>query len=230
MRPSATASSESSARSSATIRDRRARSTRRQREVHRARQSQIASRPTSCSGLRRAARRLRRMIDRSSSQALPRLQTVRLAVLPPACRFHPTCSEYAASAVEQHGALRGGCWRSPAWRDAIPGAPAASIPYPPRATPARRGAAEPRALHGKTFVAALALSIVILVGWSLVARKLFRLPHRPAGDQAPRRARRRDRPDAAPAPTAPARRRRRSPGGRRCGREGESRSGSRPSR
>ena len=27
--------------------------------------------------------------------------------LPPACRFHPTCSEYAAQAVEAHGALKG---------------------------------------------------------------------------------------------------------------------------
>jgi len=27
--------------------------------------------------------------------------------MPPACRFHPTCSEYAAQAVEMHGALRG---------------------------------------------------------------------------------------------------------------------------
>ena len=24
------------------------------------------------------------------------------------CRFHPTCSEYALEAVEQHGAVRGG--------------------------------------------------------------------------------------------------------------------------
>jgi putative membrane protein insertion efficiency factor len=29
-------------------------------------------------------------------------------VLPPACRFHPTCSEYAASAVAAHGPWRGG--------------------------------------------------------------------------------------------------------------------------
>ena len=27
--------------------------------------------------------------------------------LPPACRFWPTCSEYAAQAIEQHGARRG---------------------------------------------------------------------------------------------------------------------------
>ena len=28
-------------------------------------------------------------------------------VLPPACRFYPTCSEYMMQAVEKHGALRG---------------------------------------------------------------------------------------------------------------------------
>lgn len=28
--------------------------------------------------------------------------------LPPACRFYPTCSEYAAQAIAKHGAIRGG--------------------------------------------------------------------------------------------------------------------------
>lgn len=27
--------------------------------------------------------------------------------LPPACRFYPSCSEYAAQALEKHGVLRG---------------------------------------------------------------------------------------------------------------------------
>ncbi|HUQ76521.1 MAG TPA: membrane protein insertion efficiency factor YidD [Burkholderiales bacterium] len=29
-------------------------------------------------------------------------------LLPPACRFYPSCSEYAEQALERHGALRGG--------------------------------------------------------------------------------------------------------------------------
>jgi putative membrane protein insertion efficiency factor len=27
--------------------------------------------------------------------------------LPSACRFHPTCSEYATQAIEKHGSIRG---------------------------------------------------------------------------------------------------------------------------
>jgi uncharacterized protein len=29
-------------------------------------------------------------------------------LLPPACRFYPTCSEYAAAAIAKHGVIRGG--------------------------------------------------------------------------------------------------------------------------
>ena len=41
-------------------------------------------------------------------------QGVHLAFFRNSCRFHPTCSEYAAQAIESHGVLVGtvlGAWR-----------------------------------------------------------------------------------------------------------------------
>lgn len=40
--------------------------------------------------------------------AIRRYQRWISPLLPPSCRFTPSCSEYAAEAVERHGLLRGG--------------------------------------------------------------------------------------------------------------------------
>lgn len=55
----------------------------------------------------------------------------------PTCRFSPTCSEYAAQALEQHGTLRGGwlaLWRVLRCNPLVPGG---HDPVPAR-FPARR--------------------------------------------------------------------------------------------
>lgn len=49
------------------------------------------------------------MIARSLAAGALRLYKRLLSpLLPPACRFAPTCSEYAIEAIEKHGVLRGG--------------------------------------------------------------------------------------------------------------------------
>jgi hypothetical protein len=46
---------------------------------------------------------------RSVAVALIRCYQLALSpLLPPACRFYPSCSNYALDAVREHGALRGG--------------------------------------------------------------------------------------------------------------------------
>jgi uncharacterized protein len=47
-------------------------------------------------------------------QCIRAYQRLLSPLFPPACRYLPTCSEYALEAVERHGAVRGGMkalWR-----------------------------------------------------------------------------------------------------------------------
>jgi putative membrane protein insertion efficiency factor len=56
-------------------------------------------------------------------------------ILPPACRFTPTCSEYAAEAIEKHGVLRGGTMGVLRLVRCGPWHPGGYDPVPPTSTP-----------------------------------------------------------------------------------------------
>jgi putative membrane protein insertion efficiency factor len=48
------------------------------------------------------------VIRRAVLIALRGYQLILSPLLPPACRFAPSCSAYAVEAIEKHGVLRGG--------------------------------------------------------------------------------------------------------------------------
>lgn len=59
-------------------------------------------------------------------------------LLPPACRFHPTCSEYAAEAIETHGALKGTALAVGRLARCHPWSAGGFDPVPPNTVPSRR--------------------------------------------------------------------------------------------
>ena len=47
------------------------------------------------------------MIARTLTVTLRLYKALVSPLLPPSCRFYPTCSQYAAEAIAKHGAVRG---------------------------------------------------------------------------------------------------------------------------
>ncbi|MFQ5718140.1 MAG: membrane protein insertion efficiency factor YidD [Acidobacteriota bacterium] len=54
---------------------------------------------------------MRRLARRAALLLLRAYKLLVSPLLPPACRYHPTCSEYGAAAIERYGVVRGG-WRA----------------------------------------------------------------------------------------------------------------------
>ncbi len=71
-----------------------------------------------------------RLYQRTLSPALPVITLGRCG-----CRFHPTCSHYAAEAIQTHGALRGIALAALRLVKCTPLHPGGFDPVPPRAAP-----------------------------------------------------------------------------------------------
>lgn len=79
------------------------------------------------------------MIARQAALGALRLYKLLLSpLLPAACRFRPTCSEYAAEAIEKHGVLRGGTLAMRRLVRCGPWCPGGYDPVPPRSTLLRK--------------------------------------------------------------------------------------------
>lgn len=66
-------------------------------------------------------------------------------LLPPACRFHPSCSQYAADAIARHGAVRGSALAARRLARCHPWCAGGVDPVPPKRSRAVRDAALSRA-------------------------------------------------------------------------------------
>ena len=65
-------------------------------------------------------------------------------LLPPSCRFYPTCSHYAVEAMQEHGAFKGFLLGSRRLLKCHPFHPGGLDPVPPRKVPPHPAASDPQ--------------------------------------------------------------------------------------
>jgi hypothetical protein len=72
-------------------------------------------------------------VTRLLSLLIRAYQRVFRPILPPACRFHPSCSDYALEALRVHGAARGSALAARRICRCHPWNPGGLDPVPPKA-------------------------------------------------------------------------------------------------
>ena len=115
-------------------------------------------------------------------------------VLPPSCRYQPSCSAYAITAIERYGAARGGWMALKRICRCHPWGGQGHDPVPERI--------EAQVNDSKNLILAVVLSALVLLGWTLGREQIF--PDRQPAEHQGRGGKQQPLPQPQAQPSAPA--------------------------